>query len=747
MSEHYERFVTDAAYRRKFLLLCLLWLALCAEVFLLWYDLPRHRQILLHTAVSVAVVLLPFTIMAVLARLPLGRRWVKSRFIIRPFATSTSKSDYDGSAIASLLHREIVDWRSASEGRIEGRGNEYSLPAASVSLGVTTLPLEWLWRQFLFLVTGKKDIIIEGLLLDSDQPFQLKIWVSDNAVTWLATLDGESFSESLAGAISKLTPDVLESVDPVKLAAIRRYRWIYDDAIRLMSMQDGSHENQLLIVETNLEATYLAEAERQLKPLKWRRRSSDDVELLRLRGLIEIGRGKFREARAILKAAAEHRKCKPNRVQELRRLLADSLAYEHNYTDAIEDYGSAQRQAIAELCRLTGEKSLNNLDDILGRPFFGATKDEVINALWGLREITINRSRCKRFVGQDGLEDLLQAQKADKILLSLGVVDFDRNAAATLAEIARQHLERQEMDAFQESIDDAIRRFEIAIEALQRSLKVAEDDFRGLNELAWAHFGKASCLRQKLDAAAASENASDNPLKSPVEKLTRIFRAMSSKRSKSFADQFRRARDLAATGGSKYYEHLQQAATKFLEGLLLDFDLAGLMGILRDLEALNLSDSKQTEAELRAKVPFPKLSPDAEEKAREIEMDSDDSIQLYQLTYRLLATLTAHANQQEMDLWLDTADWMVEADRSIEQCYQMMSDLERGPSRRHKAEALYGIACLYALDNNGAMAAKYLRAAGDVAGENTADYRNRAALDADLDPVRGDEEFQRAAAA
>jgi hypothetical protein len=747
MSEQYERFVTDAGYRRKFLLLCLLWLALFAEVFLLWYDLPRHRQILLHTAVSVAVVLLPFTIMAVLARLPLGRRWVKSRFIIRPFGTSTSKSDYDGSAIASLLSREIVAWRSASDGRVETRGGEYSLPAASVNLGVTTLPLEWLWRQFLFLVTGKKDIIIEGVLLDSDRPFQLKIWTSDNAVTRVAALDGVSFSESLAGAISKLTPEILESIDPAKLAAIRRYRWNYDEAIRLMSIQDGSRENELLIVETNLEAACLAEAERQLKPLQRRRRSSDDVELLRLRGLIEMGRGKYGEAHAILKAAAEHRKCKPNRVHELRRLLADSLACKHNYTDAIEVYASAQRQAIAELCRLTGEKSLNHLDDILGRPFFGVTRDEIINALWELREIAINRSRCKRFVGQDGLEDLLQAQKADKIILSLGAVEFDRSAAATLAEIARQHLERQNMDAFQESIDDAIRHYEIAIESLQRTLREAEDDFRCLNELAWAHFGKASCLRQKLVAATASENASDNPLKSPVEKLMRIFRAMSSDRSKSFADQFRRARDLAATGGSKYYEHLQQAATKFLEGLLLEFDLASLMNILRDLEALQLGDSEPSATELKAKAPFPKLSPEAEARFQEIEMDSDDSVQLYQLIYRLLAILTAHTNQQEMDRWLDTADWIVAAERSIDQCYQMLSDLQRGPSRRHKAEGLYGIACLYALDSNGAMAANYLRAAGEAAGENTADYRNRASLDADLDPVRGDKEFQSAAAA
>jgi len=232
-----------------------------------------------------------------------------------------------------------------------------------------------------------------------------------------------------------------------------------------------------------------------------------------------------------------------------------------------------------------------------------------------------------------------------------------------------------------------------------------------------------------------------------VEKLMRIFRAMSSDRSKSFADQFRRARDLAATGGSKYYEHLQQAATKFLEGLLLEFDLASLMNILRDLEALQLGDSEPSATELKAKAPFPKLSPEAEARFQEIEMDSDDSVQLYQLIYRLLAILTAHTNQQEMDRWLDTADWIVAAERSIDQCYQMLSDLQRGPSRRHKAEGLYGIACLYALDSNGAMAANYLRAAGEAAGENTADYRNRASLDADLDPVRGDKEFQSAAAA
>jgi len=59
-----------------------------------------------------------------------------------------------------------------------------------------------------------------------------------------------------------------------------------------------------------------------------------------------------------------------------------------------------------------------------------------------------------------------------------------------------------------------------------------------------------------------------------------------------------------------------------------------------------------------------------------------------------------------------------------------------------RAEALYGQACLYAIQEDGALAAAFLRGAGDTAGENTYAFVNRAILDEDFESVRARPELQ-----
>jgi hypothetical protein len=223
VSSRFNRFFSDAIYRRRLLLLLLFLLAFLSEVWLLSIDLPQHKTIVFHTFVSVALILLPFTMVAIVARLPLGQRLVKTRYIIRPFGTLKREPECDGNAIATLLYREIIAWRSSSSrGGIEGRGHEPLASTVSVNLGVTTVPLDWLWTQFRLLITGKQDIIIDGLLLDFEKPFQLRIWTNVSIYTWTLALNSDrALPEALGDVIGTLTPKILESVDPVLAARIQ----------------------------------------------------------------------------------------------------------------------------------------------------------------------------------------------------------------------------------------------------------------------------------------------------------------------------------------------------------------------------------------------------------------------------------------------------------------------------------------------------------------------------------------------
>jgi hypothetical protein len=222
--EYFERFIHDVTIRRRGLLLFLFCLTFSAEVWVLRIDVPQHKQLMLHVAVWAAVILLPFTMVAIGARFPFGRRLVKRRFVIRPFKTLASNSAYDGSAIASLMYRAIVSLRSSSKGGIEGQRDSHSMPTTTVVLGGASLPLDWLWAQIRHLLTGKRDITIEGLLIDSEPTRQLRVWTTDSYDTWAEDLTQDPFPIALDEAISKLAPQLLESLDPVLLARIKWYR-------------------------------------------------------------------------------------------------------------------------------------------------------------------------------------------------------------------------------------------------------------------------------------------------------------------------------------------------------------------------------------------------------------------------------------------------------------------------------------------------------------------------------------------
>src|SRR5215469_3618377 len=247
-----DNVIHDVAVRRRTLLIFFFCLALLAEIWLLEIDLPQHKDLVLHVAVSVSVILLPLTMSALAARLPLGRRLVRRRFIIRPFGRLSTNSPCDGKAIAALVYRAIVSFGSSSKGGIEGQGSAQSLPTTNVVLGGATLPLDWLWAQLRFMLTGKKDVIIDGLLIDSEPISVLEIWTTDNGETWSESFTNESVPQSLHEAIRKLAPLIIESLDPVQLARINYDRWNFDEAISLMQLESKWQDLQLEIADMSL---------------------------------------------------------------------------------------------------------------------------------------------------------------------------------------------------------------------------------------------------------------------------------------------------------------------------------------------------------------------------------------------------------------------------------------------------------------------------------------------------------------
>ena len=585
-----HRLAHEVSFRRRVLLVTFLFIAFCGEILLLAYDLPRHGQLVLHTTTTIALILLPFTIIAAIARLPICRRFVKSRFIIRAFTTVSTKSVYDGEAVASLLYREIISWQSKSaRGSMENRPTRLALPASTVSLGITSLPLDWLWTQIRLLLTGIPDIIVEGILVDVDTPFKLKIWTSDTNYTWDVPLGtDEPFITALEIAMANFAPIVLESLDPLLAARIQSQRWNFDESIRLRSNDDPLWAYKLELAETLLQGGYFTQAIRLLD--QFSQKSGYEYDVLRIQGEVLLNRGSYTQARETLQKAISQQGGKRHPTIREWGQIANSWAYENRYTEAIKAYNQTQAIMLAELCRLTGEKSLGDLRNILAGRFTNDCKNDIVYVLWVLREVVSNRSVCHSRLGHPELamDDLQEALKVLGVIRELDnsqSANSDLQSAVICAAKARHHYELEHLDDFQEANDAALNGYENAFQGYSKLQIRAEDDNWSLAQLAWICFGKGCCLLRRLRVMLVNQ-----PIEDPLLKLAGLLRRLAAELPNPAAQQFKlhfsRACQLVHSDREHSDEHLARAEAILTEGLIHESTLDALIGTLDEVELL-----------------------------------------------------------------------------------------------------------------------------------------------------------------
>src|SRR5215467_2734647 len=163
----------------------MLWLGLCAvlaaEVWLVESDLRGHLQGLdphslwPHLAVALAVLLIPLTLIAILARLPSVHSHIKRRYIIKPIRTLKSDTKYDGAAIGSLLLCALRTLQSSATGQVEKDSSSAS-QEVKINLPYAAFPMARLWANIRYVVLGSRDVIVEGILIQSDTNMRIRLW-------------------------------------------------------------------------------------------------------------------------------------------------------------------------------------------------------------------------------------------------------------------------------------------------------------------------------------------------------------------------------------------------------------------------------------------------------------------------------------------------------------------------------------------------------------------------------------------
>ena len=740
----WNRFAHDTAFRRTTLLVTAAAILLVGEIVLLSVDLPRHQDLLVHTGATVAVILLPVTILGIACRLPAGRRRVARRFIIRPFMSVSAKSAFDGAAIASLLYRALVELTSTSptaraKGRFEGRGGS---SIGTFSVVGTSLHLDWLWTQLRTLVTGQRDVVIDGLVADATQgSIELKVWTSNNAATWAQVLGNGPFQEALETAINRLTRQILRALDARQLAQIYATGWNDDEAMSLL-LAEESLESQLELAAIAVGAEYLTRAQRLVDEIaRWPRlNDSQYITLQQIKAEIKIRRGNCDAGRQILSDTLAERS---QHVEGygLRTLLADSFAYQRHFASAIEQYTLTENEAAGVLGRDSAEQSLDNIDRALARGVYAREKDLFVEALLAIHNTARSRAQCRRLLSpeaDDSLSDLMLSHKAIDKLREIDVwhsIMYTDEAATAAADISYYYFEK-DAGEFAEWNRAAVDLFDEAISRHEHTLNITDDDVQTAVALAWASYAKAACLLQRLRRSASEPS---HPLDAEVEQFMRILDTFPGPAKKPVLVHFRHARDLAANRRNAE-DQLQRTACSVLEGVVgLDSD--AVMDIRSDLVALDASRSS-TAGPDTDRASGLKLSPSAETAAEQAGLDAGDRLQLYSLICRLLDRLIHHEDPEQLNDSFGSMSLRIDAEIALNRSYELFALLGRpGGSKRLKAESAYGYACLSAIGDNGAGAARHLLAAQRMAGENTRAYLNRALLDKDFNAVREHPEF------
>jgi hypothetical protein len=449
----------------------------------------------------------------------------------------------------------------------------------------------------------------------------------------------------------------------------------------------------------NVEADRLEQANQHLAKLGVQDTSSQriDVQARLCYAELLLRRGELTKAQGCLRFVRASEGVEPSRVHEVLAKLGDSFAFERNYQSAIKHYDEAQQVITKELCRLSGEKSMDDPLCVLNHNYEVKTREDIYVLAHALCGIANNRWRClhrlghQREVTQD-LDYLWRVVEVTRTLAPVGSGHDDLQVAVTAKALAHHYFDCEDPRRF-EAIRIAVQWYDTAI---GKFLDVSDPDLRAKIDLAWSYQGKTSCLARRL---AAENSSCPEPIADAVQRLVSTLNEVTDQARNKFEVLFWRLRALAQSPNERYQQKLRETANSLVESL-------------------------------------------AQASTEEVRLDADDAERMYDETVELLRALVEYPDEAQLRKSISAAVDSDEATRCLNLAATIFEELRGHAAKRIVAEGWYGGACIWAMGKDASQAAAHLHQATEEAGENTRAYVNRSILDEDFDSVRADPEFE-----
>lgn len=438
------------------------------------------------------------------------RKAFPERIRIRPFTPLHDKSTYNGSAIARLLELEMQPPVPSKEARSRVR-SERRVRSLNISLGGTTIPLEFIWGSIDRWVLGPI-YTIEGIVSESDGGIIIEAWSTERGFRWRAKSSSHPESDPLRTAIHSLTDQVRESFShyqelTVKFEAQHRY----ESAIYLCQRLDKAEQGTTLAY-LYLYAGRLEEAELAFKALENNEKEEVRWEALRGLALVRTARGEYSEAIGILK--------KVRGDLEMRSKLDEAtvLCYQGDFETARENLENLAPHIESSLQSVLRVKRPGLAVDVLESKLSNLKEKEwikVYNDLWNLAELYGSLGRRSEELN-DSEQSEQSYRSAVEVLTQLSVI------SGAYHQIALDQGGRLEDLA---EYDEAMMSYDDCLRDAKDHYREDSEDVSALTNIAWATAGNLGCLVKKLDLAL---NAFDSPETSrrvleDAEQLTRLF--------------------------------------------------------------------------------------------------------------------------------------------------------------------------------------------------------------------------------
>ncbi len=674
--------------------------AIAAEAAVVWFfaaqllaDLTGAGRILLVVAVAV----LPVVALCAWARLPSGQSRLARRYIIRPITFLKSNSPYTGSAIAAALSFELN--LMSPNVRNGATGPE----SATVSLPYVSLPLTWLWSKTRALLTGSKDVVIEGLLIDTDKTPRLKLWVTNEAVFLESELSEGPFYEALNAVLRPMARDLLQRLDPRQLGLMFWDQQNFEGAVRLLSSEPPSQTRDIGLAnlylagdDDEIARLFLdaAQAKRVVNSRRWRLESGI------VRALIDAKVGQYRTSRHTLNQlhACVARFPARARDADMRGLVlqeADCLLSEMKYENAIDSFGKAEAIALRELRRDANLGPNARLADCLDH-FRLAPNERSGAVLTDLARVYAGRAAANRLNGSDPMADyraqmeVLDCQRP--LVWGSTLADVFMASALVYKSAARARSLEEDLQPAIELFTSARDMYSEAASQLEVELQRFNDDMKAFTSHVWCRMGRMTCTRGMLLLTEWPELEAG--LQGCVDAMHAIERQLQDDEARAdFRQSWLHSVKPTGTMSTDPRHDLIQAAVACNIALLSRMPASASTAaqmLQRAVDAL-ASDQQQADAEALT------AAFDRSHLAHAPDEDTAVRRELFEATVAVLDAVRKHPRHEDVGPALTRADWLHMIEDDEQYCLGAFHRLRNHGHRRHVAEGAYGMACLHAI--------------------------------------------------